>query len=82
MMLLCSWSIFTVFHPYLHHLIAFFSSLLTVKAVAYPGDPEVVVSLFRKQEWKKYRAEVLDEIPKTRWLSGNEGVVKEPFRIN
>jgi hypothetical protein len=53
-----------------------------VKAVAYPGDPEVVVSLYRKQEWKKYRAEVLNEIPKTRWLRGDEGVVKEPFRIN
>ena len=50
--------------------------------MAYPADPEVVVSLFRKQEWKKYRAEVLHDIPKDRWLSGNEGIVKEPFRIN
>lgn len=52
-----------------------------MKAVAYPGDPDVVVSLFRKQGWKKYRAEVLEEIPKDRWPM-NETAVREPFRIN
>jgi hypothetical protein len=57
------------------------SILFAVKAVAYPGDPDVVVSLFRKQGWKQYRAELLDEIPKGRWpMEG--GIQREPFRIS
>ena len=52
-----------------------------MKAVAYPGDPDVVVSLFRKQGWKKYREEVMQEIPKDRWPT-NEASIREPFRIN
>jgi hypothetical protein len=32
-----------------------FLSFVKTKAVTYPGDPDVVVSLFRQQNWRKYR---------------------------
>jgi len=58
-----------------------FLKRVKMKAVAYPGDPEVVVSLFRNQGWKKYRAELLEEIPKDRWPM-NETNITEPFRLH
>lgn len=37
------------------------------KAVVYPGDPDIVVSLYRKQNWDAYRQEVMQGISKHRW---------------
>ena len=86
------YTIYCVYLNYLISLIFYCTTLLLsllqhyycppVKAVAYPGDPEVVVSLFRKQEWGNFRKNVLDEIPKDRWLMNEEKNGKEPFRIH
>lgn len=38
-----------------------------LKAVHYPGDPHIVVSLYRKQEWKHYKELMMADIPKNRW---------------
>jgi CRP-like cAMP-binding protein len=32
------------------------------KSVVYPADPEMVVNLYREQEWKEYRKEVLKKV--------------------
>lgn len=37
------------------------------KAVVYPGDPDIVVDLFRKQNWQQYKSEVMQDISKSRW---------------
>jgi CRP-like cAMP-binding protein/tetratricopeptide (TPR) repeat protein len=37
------------------------------KAVVYPGDPDIVVDLFRKQNWQQYKLEVMQDISKSRW---------------
>ncbi len=49
------------------------------KSTLYPGDPDIVVSLFRKQEWRKYKEEIMETIPKDRWPT--KLVDYEPFNI-
>jgi hypothetical protein len=44
-----------------------FLEKVKAKATLYPGDPDIVVTLFRKQEWRQYKAEIMATIPKDRW---------------
>lgn len=48
------------------------------KAAIYPGDPTLVVSLYKSQEWKRYRKEVVEGINKDRWPIQAEN--HEPFK--
>jgi len=57
-----------------------FLQFVKTKAVSYPGDPDVVVALFRQQNWRKYRQGVMEAIPKQRWPSSDKDM-KETFRI-
>jgi hypothetical protein len=36
-----------------------------VKSVVYPADPDMIVNLFRQQEWKEYRKEVIKQTAST-----------------
>eukprot|EP00597_Dinobryon_sp_UTEXLB2267_P014299 CAMPEP_0170116102 /NCGR_PEP_ID=MMETSP0020_2-20130122/12003_1 /TAXON_ID=98059 /ORGANISM="Dinobryon sp., Strain UTEXLB2267" /LENGTH=1446 /DNA_ID=CAMNT_0010344023 /DNA_START=151 /DNA_END=4491 /DNA_ORIENTATION=- len=55
-----------------------FLNRVKIKAVHYPADPDIVVSLHRQQEWKLYKDEVIREIPKHKWPP--KLVAFEPFR--
>lgn len=37
------------------------------KAVSFPTDADVVVDMFRQQEWEVYRKEVVDEMHLKMW---------------
>ena len=49
------------------------------KATKYPLDSDIVVSLFRQQGWQKYKAEVMEEVPKDRWPAHSKHY--EPFHV-
>jgi hypothetical protein len=55
-----------------------FLNRVKLKAVHYPADPDIVVSLYREQEWKLYKNEVIKKIPKDKWPPKVASV--EPFR--
>ncbi|RYH27871.1 hypothetical protein EON65_12880 [archaeon] len=56
-----------------------FLDRVKAKALVYPGDPDIVVSLYRKNEWSDYRKEVMKGISTTRWPKSL--VAHEPFSV-
>lgn len=51
----------------------------TGKGVVYPGDPDIVVNLYRQQEWGHYCKETMKDISTVRWPTTLKA--HEPFNI-
>jgi hypothetical protein len=51
----------------------------TAKAIHYPGDPDLVVNMYRGIEWSHYKDEMIKNIPKNRWPKKFD--THEPFNI-
>lgn len=49
---------------------------MKIRAVKYPVNTVLAESLEKKEKWQKYREEVLETIPKTRWRKENS---EQPF---
>ena len=58
-----------------------FLNRVKVKAVRYPADPDIVVSLYRNHEWQQYKKTVIKEVPKDKWPPEPKAHEAPEFRV-